>query len=677
MRFEFPAVTESAKIRALQLTKLLRDYNHQYYVLDTPTVPDSEYDQLFRELQQLEADHPELKSAASPTQRVGDKPLDAFDSVQHRVPMLSLDNAFGLEELEAFDQRIKKLLNSSSVVEYACEPKFDGLAISLTYKQGELVQAATRGDGVSGEDVTQNVKTIAAVPLQLRGKDYPDLLEVRGEIYMPKAGFEALNKRALQTGEKLFANPRNAAAGSLRQLDSRITARRPLSFYAYSHGASSEDNFALTHSELLDHFAGWGFPVVDLRSVSNGIEACETYYKKIETQREQLPYDIDGVVIKVNAFALQQQLGFVSRAPRWAIAYKFPAQEKLTTVNAIEFQVGRTGAVTPVARLEAVQVGGVVVSNATLHNADEMARKDVRVGDTVIVRRAGDVIPEVVSVVMAKRPDHTKKAALPKTCPVCDSEVIKFPDEAVARCMGGLYCKAQLSESIKHFVSRKAMDVDGLGDKLVEQLVELGTIKDVTDLYQLKAEQLANMERMAQKSAQNVLDALEDSKKTTLPRFLYALGIREVGQATAKSLAHHFGSIDKLQSASYEALQLVSDVGPIVAEHVVGFFHQQHNRDLIARLQRLGVYWPDIELKSADELPLMGKNYVLTGTFENKSREQVKSELESLGAKVSGSISKKTTALIAGEGGGSKRSKAEKLGIAVLNHAELNKLLNN
>ncbi|MDF1655830.1 MAG: NAD-dependent DNA ligase LigA [Coxiellaceae bacterium] len=676
MRYEFLAVTKSPQARVEQLTQLLREYNHQYYVLDAPTVPDSEYDQLFRELQQLESEHVELKSPASPTQRVGDKPLDAFNSVKHRVAMLSLDNAFGVEELESFDQRIKKLLNSSNAVEYACEPKFDGLAISLTYDKGQLVLAATRGDGVSGENVTQNVKTIAAVPLQLRGDDYPDLLEVRGEIYMPKAGFEALNKRALQTGEKLFANPRNAAAGSLRQLDSRITARRPLSFYAYSHGASSEQNLALTHSELLERFAGWGFPVVDLRQVANSIASCESYYKKIENQREALPYDIDGVVIKVNAFALQEQLGFVSRAPRWAIAYKFPAQEKLTTVNAIEFQVGRTGAVTPVARLEPVQVGGVVVSNATLHNADEMARKDVRVGDTVIVRRAGDVIPEVVSVVLAKRPEKTKKAALPKTCPVCDSEVIKFPDEAVARCMGGLYCKAQLSESIKHYVSRKAMDVDGLGDKLVEQLVELGTVKDVTDLYQLKAEQLATMERMADKSAKNVLDALEASKQTTLPRFLYALGIREVGQATAKSLANHFGSIDKLQTASYESLQTVNDVGPIVAEHVVGFFHQQHNRDLIARLQRLGVHWSNIELKSADELPLLGKTYVLTGTFDGVSREQVKSELEILGAKVSGSISKKTTALIAGEGGGGKRSKAEKLGIAVLNQAELNKLLN-
>ncbi|MDF1796178.1 MAG: NAD-dependent DNA ligase LigA [Coxiellaceae bacterium] len=676
MRLEFLAVTKSPYARVEQLTQLLRDYNHQYYVLDNPTVPDSEYDQLFRELQQLETEHPELKSAASPTQRVGDKPLDAFTSVKHRIPMLSLDNAFDFEELEAFDQRIKKLLANNAAVEYACEPKFDGLAISLTYEKGRLVLAATRGDGVSGEDVTQNVKTIAAIPLQLRGDDYPDLIEVRGEIYMPKAGFEALNKRALQTGEKLFANPRNAAAGSLRQLDSRITARRPLSFYAYSHGASSEENVALTHSELLDRFATWGLPVVDLRQVVPGIEGSETYYKKIEKQREQLPYDIDGVVIKVNAFSLQEQVGFVSRAPRWAIAYKFPAQEKLTTVNAIEFQVGRTGAVTPVARLEPVQVGGVVVSNATLHNADEMARKDVRVGDTVIVRRAGDVIPEVVSVVMAKRPEKTKKATLPKACPVCDSEVIKFPDEAVARCMGGLYCKAQLSESIKHFVSRKAMDVDGLGDKLVEQLVDVDTVKDVADLFQLQVDQLASMERMAQKSAQNVLDALEKSKQTTLPRFLYALGIREVGQATAKSLANHFGSIEKIQAASYESLQNVNDVGPIVAEHVVGFFHQQHNRDLIARLQQLGVSWPNIELKSAEELALLGKTYVLTGTFDGVSREQVKSDLESLGAKVSGSISKKTSALIAGEGGGSKRSKAEKLGIAVLNQDELNKLLN-
>ncbi len=669
-------LTQSPQQRVSEITQLLREYNHQYYVLDAPTVPDSEYDRLFRELQQIESSHPELKSPTSPTQRVGDKPLDAFQSVKHRVAMLSLDNAFGLDELEAFDQRIKKLLAIGGEIEYACEPKFDGLAISLTYEKGELVLAATRGDGVSGENVTQNVKTIKAIPLQLRG-DYPDLIEVRGEIYMPKAGFEQLNKRALQTGDKLFANPRNAAAGSLRQLDSRITARRPLSFYAYSHGASSEANIALTHSELLDTFARWGFPVVDLREAVSGVNACETYYKSIEKQREQLPYDIDGVVVKVNAFALQEQLGFVSRAPRWAIAYKFPAQEKLTTVNAIEFQVGRTGAVTPVARLAPVQVGGVVVSNATLHNADEMARKDVRVGDTVIVRRAGDVIPEVVSVVIAKRPAKTQKTMLPKACPVCDSEVIKFPDEAVARCMGGLYCKAQLSESIKHFVSRKAMDVDGLGDKLVEQLVELDLIKDVTDLYTLDVSTLANMERMAEKSAQNVLDALQNSKKSTFPRFLYALGIREVGQATAKSLANHFGTLEKLESAGYEQLQKVNDVGPIVAEHVHGFFAQQHNRELITRLQQLGIQWDDIEIKSADQMPLLGKTYVLTGTFDGLDRDEIKSMLENLGAKVSSSISKKTTALIAGEGGGSKRSKAEKLSIAVLNQAELDKLLNN
>lgn len=668
-------MSKRAKQRIAELTEELNDYSYQYYVLDQPTVPDSEYDQLFRELQSLEQQHPEYKLSNSPTCRVGDKPLDGFSQLKHTVAMLSLDNAFDQQELEAFDQRIKKILANGAEIDYACEPKFDGLAISLRYEQGQLIQAATRGDGMTGEDVTLNIKTIAAIPLQLRGGDYPDVLEVRGEVYMPKAGFEKLNERALKTGQKLFANPRNAAAGSLRQLDSRITARRPLAFYAYSHGECSDEARFSSHSELLDALQQWGFPVVNSREVVSGIAACEQYYKSIERQREQLPYEIDGVVIKVNRFDWQKTLGFVSRAPRWAIAYKFPAQEKLTTVKAIEFQIGRTGAVTPVARLEPVQVGGVVVSNATLHNADEMARKDVRVGDTVIVRRAGDVIPEVVSVVMAKRPDGTVPATLPSRCPVCDSEVVKFDDEAVARCMGGLYCQAQLAESIKHFVSRKAMDVDGLGDKLVEQLVDSRLIKDVSDLFRLDVDTLAKLDRMAEKSANNVVEAIEASKTTTLPRFLYALGIREVGQATAMNLAQHYASLDALIKASYEDLQTVSDVGPIVAEHVASFFAQKHNRELIDSLQQLGVHWPAVEKRSEDQQPLLGKTYVLTGTLSSMSRDEAKVKLQALGAKVSGSVSAKTTALIAGEGGGSKRTKAEKLGIPICDEQELLKLL--
>ncbi len=648
------------------LTERLNEYSYEYYVLDQPTVPDSEYDSLFRELQQLENEYPQLKRSDSPTQRVGDKPLDGFESVQHSVAMLSLDNAFDQAELEAFDQRIKKLLNSPGEIAYACEPKFDGLAISLRYEQGELVQAATRGDGATGENVTLNVKTIAAIPLRLRGDDYPDVLEVRGEVYMPKAGFDALNKLAINLGTKLFANPRNAAAGSLRQLDSRITSKRPLSFFAYSHGECSDPALAVSHSELLSQLQLWGFPVVDSRQVVEGIDSCQHYYKSIEKLRDGLPYEIDGVVIKVDRFDWQEKLGFVSRAPRWAIAYKFPAQEKLTTVNAIEFQIGRTGAVTPVARLNPVQVGGVVVSNATLHNADEMARKDVRIGDTVVVRRAGDVIPEVVSVVLDRRPSNAAVAALPTQCPICHSDVIKLPNEAVARCLGGLHCKAQLAESIKHFVSRKAMDVDGLGDKSVEQLVELGLVKTVADLYRLDVKTLANLDRMGDKSAKNVVSALEASKSTTLARFLFALGIREVGQATALNLAQYFKTLNALASADFDILQSVPEVGPVVAEYVSCFFSQPSNRELISSLESLGVHWPDIEVADRQNQPLLGHSYVITGTLQTMGREDAKLKLQALGAKVSGSVSAKTTALICGEGGGSKRTKAEKLGLEII-----------
>ncbi|WP_455197941.1 NAD-dependent DNA ligase LigA, partial [Kaarinaea lacus] len=575
--------TKKNQKRAADLREQINYHNYRYYVLDDPEIPDAEYDRLFRELQDLEKAFPELISADSPTQRVGAEPLPSFGEVKHSVPMLSLGNAFSDDEVKAFFKRITDRLGISDV-QFVAEPKLDGLAISLLYQKGILVRAATRGDGITGEDVTQNVKTIHAVPLHLVGKDYPRELEVRGEVFMPRKGFEELNRRQKANNEKIFANPRNAAAGSLRQLDSKITATRPLSIFCYGIGQVEGGRLPDRHSAMLKSLEGWGFPVCpEVKSV-NGLDECLAYYQGISQRRNKLPYDIDGVVYKVDRLDQQEQLGFISRAPRWAIAHKFPAQEELTKLLAIDVQVGRTGALTPVARLEPVEVGGVTVTNATLHNQDEIERMDVRVGDTVVIYRAGDVIPKVASVIKSRRPKNTRKYKMPKHCPVCGSEIVRVEDEAVMRCSGGLYCPAQRKEAIKHFASRRAMDIEGLGDKLVEQLVDREMIHDVADLFALEMEELAGLDRMAKKSAENLLNALEKSKNTTLPRFIFALGIREVGEATAQSLANHFGNLKALMKADEEELQTVTDVGPVVAFNIVTFFHQPHNLEVIDKL---------------------------------------------------------------------------------------------
>lgn len=660
-----------------KLREQLRYHNHRYYVLDDPEIPDAEYDRLFRELQALEAEHPELVTPDSPTQRVGGTPLSEFGEVRHAIPMLSLGNVFSDEELLAFDKRIHDRLKSDAEIEFAAEPKLDGLAISLLYENGVFTRAATRGDGETGEDVTQNVRTIEAVPLRLMGKGWPQVLEVRGEIYMPKAGFNTLNERLRKEGAKTFVNPRNAAAGSLRQLDSRITAQRPLTIFCYAVGLVEGGAMPDTHYAMLQELAVWGFRVCpDIRLVQ-GAQGCLEYYRNTGARRESLPYDIDGVVYKVNSIALQQELGFVSRAPRWATAHKFPAQEEITVLEDVEFQVGRTGALTPVARLKPVFVGGVTVSNATLHNMDEIERKDVRIGDSVIVRRAGDVIPEVARVILERRPPDARLIEMSTHCPVCGSDVQRPEGEAVFRCTGGLYCPAQVKEAIKHFASRKAMNIDGLGDKLVEQFFEQGLIRHVDDLYRLieKKEQIAALERMGEKSAVNLVNALEKSKSTTLERFIFGLGIREVGEATAKALARHFGSLEALQSASEETLKLVPDVGPVVAANIAQFFQEAHNRDTIQHLRDLGVHWHNYEAKPPEALPLAGKTYVITGTL-SRSRDDIKADLEALGAKVAGSVSKKTTALIAGESAGSKLDKAQALGVEILDEEGLAALLN-
>lgn len=657
--------------RVEQLHEQLHQHNYRYYVLDDPQVPDAEYDRLLRELQAIESQHPELQTSDSPTQRVGAIPLPQFETVTHDLPMLSLDNAFNAEELEQFDRRIRDRLGRDAILEYACEPKLDGIAISLRYDNGRLVRGATRGDGSVGEDITQNVKTIASVPLRLRGSEFPDVLEVRGEIYMPKAGFERLNQQARDNDDKVFVNPRNAAAGSLRQLDSRITATRPLELCAYSVGLVEGGNLPSTHTSVLQQLHQWGFRINPEMAQANGVDECVAYYQQLGEKRHSLPYDIDGIVFKVNEIALQKRLGFVSRAPRWAIAHKFPAQEEMTVLNAVEFQVGRTGSVTPVARLEPVFVGGVTVSNATLHNADEVERLGVKVHDTVIVRRAGDVIPQVVSVIEEKRPAHAVDIVFPSQCPICESPVERVPGEAVARCTGGLICPAQRKEAIKHYASRKAMDIDGLGDKLVEQLVDQSLVTSVADLYRLTVEQLNTLERMGIKSATNLVAALETSKTTTLPKFLYSLGIREVGEATARNLANHFGSLPALIGADEDTLQTVSDVGPIVAHFIADFFQQSHNIEAVEALQQAGVHWPDIKVVAADELPLHNKTYVLTGTLEQLSRNEAKEKLQQLGAKVAGSVSAKTDCLVAGPGAGSKLVKAESLSVPIIDEAGL------
>lgn len=655
-----------------ELSARLADYNYQYYVLDNPTVSDSEYDRSLRELQALEVANPNLVLATSPTQRVGGKAASQFAPITHVVPMLSLDNAFNEAEIAAFDQRVKSWLNTDVPISYAAEPKLDGLAISLRYEAGKLVQATTRGDGSVGEDVTANARTIPQIPLQLRGDDYPAVLEIRGEIFMPKLGFDALNTAQVAANKKPFMNPRNAAAGSLRQLDPTITASRPLAIYCYGIGdiANEDKPLAADYFVLMHQIHQWGLPISPLLQTQSSVSDLMEFVDKVLTQRDALPYEIDGVVFKVNDFALQQRLGAVSKAPRWAIAYKFPAQEEMTTVNAIDIQVGRTGALTPVARLVPVLVGGVMVSNATLHNEDEIARKDVRVGDTVIVRRAGDVIPEVVQVVIAKRPADSEAFVMPTFCPVCASHATRQADEAKRRCQAGLFCGAQRKEAIKHFASRKAMDVDGLGDKLVEQLVDAGLIADPADLFSLDLAQISGLERMATKSAENLLAALSTAKHTTLARFLFALGIRDVGETTARALAVHFSALDALIATNVESLLEVEDVGPIVAQRIVDFFAEAHNHDVVSRLVAAGVSWPAIEKVNSAHL-LANKTVVLTGTLETFSRAEAKDKLLALGVKVAGSVSKKTDFVIAGRDAGSKLKKAASLGIAVVDEAQL------
>ncbi len=661
-----------------QLRAQLEYHNHRYYVLDDPAVPDAEYDRLMQELRQIEAQHPELITPDSPTQRVGGTPLSAFASVRHERPMLSLDNAFSADDAQEFARRIQERLDLADIsqLEFAAEPKIDGLAVSIFYEHGQLVRGATRGDGETGEDITENLKTIKVIPLQLKGQGWPQRLEVRGEAFMRKREFDALNAQARARGEKTFANPRNAAAGSLRQLDSRITASRHLSFFAYAVGVVEGGTLADRHSVSLSQLADWGLPICPQRQLVHGIQGCLDYFALIGQQRQQLPYEIDGVVYKVDRLDLQHQLGFVSRAPRWAIAHKFPAQEQLTVLRAIDIQVGRTGALTPVARLEPVNVAGVVVTNATLHNLDEIRRKDVRVGDTVSVRRAGDVIPEVVGVVLERRPEHSEVFQLPTHCPVCGSEVVRAEGEAVARCVGGLYCPAQRKQALQHFAGRRAMDIDGLGEKIVDQLVERELVHTPADLYQLDLATLANLERMGERSAQKLLLALDASKSTTLGRFLYALGIREVGESTAQALAEHFGTLEALMQADETALQAVPDVGPVATASVLAFFHEEHNCKVVTELQAAGVQWPDVDPRSnAGVQPLAGKTFVLTGTLTSLSRDQAKQQLQDLGAKVSGSVSKKTSYVVAGAEAGSKLDKAQELGVTILDEAQLLALL--
>lgn len=664
----------SAAKRIEELREEINEHDYRYYVLDDPKIPDAEYDRLFRELQELEDKHPDLVSDDSPTQRVGATGETSFESVEHRVPMLSLDNAFSEDELRDFDRRVRERLETDGDVEYVCEPKLDGLAVSLLYEKGRLTRAATRGDGYTGEDITANIRTIPSVPLKLRGKDYPDLVEVRGEVYMLKDGFEKLNRELSDRGEKTFVNPRNAAAGSLRQKNPKVTARRPLEICGYGIAVENEKDLPDNHWDCLKRAKGWGFRVNREMRRATGADECLKAYEDLEGKRDDLPYEIDGIVYKVNKLSLQRELGFVSRAPRWAIAHKFPAQEELTVIEDVEFQVGRTGALTPVARLRPVFVGGVTVSNATLHNMDEIDRLDVKIGDTVFIRRAGDVIPQVVKVVKDKRPKNARSIKLPSKCPVCDSDVIQPEDEAVARCTGGLYCAAQRKESIRHYGSRKALDIEGLGEKWIDILVEKEMVRDVADLYHLKVEDLTQLERMGDKSARNLVDAIQGSAEPPLWRFIYALGVREVGESTAKALARHFGTLEAVMEASEEDLQEVPDVGPVVAGHIRSFFDQDHNQEIIERLREAGVKWQSEEASRRD-MPLKGETWVLTGTLSEYTREEAKERLERLGAKVSGSVSKKTSCVVAGESAGSKLDKARDLDVTILEEKEFLDLL--
>lgn len=686
-------VTEIDEIR-----ESLHHHNYLYYALDNPEIPDAEYDRLLRRLQQLEVTYPHLLSADSPSLKVGSAPLDAFTQVAHRMPMLSLDNAFSDGELADFNKRIIDRLNSApdtssstdglqphpfEVLDYVCEPKLDGIAVSLIYEAGFLVTGVTRGDGATGEDISANVRTVGSIPLKLQGEGFPAVLEVRGEIYMPKASFVKTNKIALENGAKPFVNPRNAAAGSLRQLDSRVTAARSLQMCAYSvgvvEGLVDGASFPATHQKILFQLSQWGFRINTEMSLVRGIEACCAYYERLSKKRASLSYEIDGIVYKVNEIELQSRLGFISRAPRWAIARKFPAQEEATELLGIEFQVGRTGAITPVARLKPVFVGGVTVSNATLHNEDEVRRLDARVGDTVIIRRAGDVIPQIVSVVLSRRRDNAEALVFPVFCPVCGAPIVQLPNEVVQRCSGGLICGAQVKEAIKHFASRKAMNVDGLGDKLVDQLVDEQLISSVIDLFSLKLDALLGLERMGKKSANNLLAAIERSKKTTLARFIYSLGIREVGEATARNLAQNFGDIDNIIASDEESLVLVNDIGPIVADFIVDFMSQSNNQTLIRRLREQGIRWPEIKIQSSSDsvvgLPLAGKTYVISGALYALTRDEAKEKLQGFGATVAGSVSKKTDCLVAGPGAGSKLVKAESLSVPVIDEAQLLLLL--
>ena len=649
----------------------LRRYEYEYHVLDNPTIPDAEYDRLFHQLKALEAAHPELITADSPTQRVGAKPLSGFAQIRHEIPMLSLDNAFSDEEFYAFVKRIEdRLICLPEPLTFCCEPKLDGLAVSILYVNGLLTQAATRGDGTTGEDITANIRTIRNIPLQLLMDNPPARLEVRGEVFMPHAGFERLNQLALEKGEKTFANPRNAAAGSLRQLDPKITSKRPLVLNAYSIGIAEGVDLPNTHYDRLQWLKSIGIPVNPEIRLCNGTDEVLDFYRDIQNKRSSLGYDIDGTVLKINDIALQEKLGFISKAPRWAIAYKFPAQEELTRLNDVEFQVGRTGAITPVAKLEPVFVAGVTVSNATLHNGDEIERLDIAIGDTVVIRRAGDVIPQIIGVLHDRRPADARPIIFPKTCPVCDSAIVRIEGEAVARCTGGLFCAAQRKEALKHFVSRKAMDIDGVGGKLIEQLVDRELVHTPADLFKLDLTTLTRLERMGTKSAENALASLEKAKNTTLARFIFALGIREVGEATALNLANHFKTLEALQNADLEALQQVPDVGEVVANRILAFWHEPHNVAVVNDLIAQGVRWETVETKEVTENRFKGKTVVLTGTLTQMGRNEAKALLQDMGAKVSGSVSAKTDFVIAGDAAGSKLTKAQELGVTVLTEEE-------
>lgn len=661
--------------RAACLRDEIERHNFRYHVLDDPEIPDAEYDRLMQELRQLEAAHPELVVPESPTQRVGAAPIAEFGEVRHRVPMLSLENAFSAEDVEDFCRRVAERLGDTAEVEFACEPKLDGLAVSLTYRAGLLEVAATRGDGTTGEDVTHNIRTIPSVPLRLADKRWPEVLEVRGEVFMSLAGFEEMNRCALAAGEKTFVNPRNAAAGSLRQLDARVTASRPLEVYFYGVGHVEGGSLPNRHSEQLAQLRAWGLRTAPEAAVVKGLAGLLGYYKQMGERRARLRYQIDGVVYKVNSIDLQRRLGFVARAPRFSIAHKFPAEEEMTVVRDINWQVGRTGALTPVARLEPVFVGGVTVSNATLHNISELTRKDVRIGDTVVLRRAGDVIPEVVRVIFERRPVRTRRPTLPSACPVCGSEVVQEEEGAVARCSGGLVCPAQRKESLRHFASRRAMDIEGLGARLIEQLVDAGLVKTSADLFRMDARVLSALERMGEKSAAKLIEALDRSKKTTLARFLYSLGIRDVGEATALGLATEFGSLAALRAASVEELERVEDIGPVTARHVQEFLAEPHNAAVIDELLALGVHWPDPPARQAGDGGLAGKSFVITGTLASMTREEAQQKIRDLGGKVSGSVSKKTDFVVAGSEAGSKLKKAGALGVTVLAEDDFLKMI--